>query len=256
MKIKIYGINLYYEEYGSGMPILFLHGFPLDHTIWNPVIPLLEDRARLILPDLRGHGQTSSPDGVYQMAEIAEDMVQFIDELGIEKVILVGHSMGGYAALAFAKNHPSRLAGLGLVSTQAAADSPERRAGRYATIREVETNGTGKLADSMSARLTTRPELIPMIRRIILATNPAGIHGSLMGMAERPDMTDQLSMIKVPAVVIAGEADQINPLEKSEEMARLMPEGRLVVVPGAGHMPMLENPRVVAKAIAGLFKPG
>lgn len=255
MKIDINGIRLFYADQGSGCPILFLHGFPLDHTIWNPVIPLLKDKARLILPDLRGHGQTDSPDSIYSMATIAEDMVRLLDGLGLEKAILVGHSMGGYAALAFAHLYPDRLVGLCLAATQAAADSTERKAGRYATIQEVEQIGTGKLADGMSARLTSRPELVARIRRVILGTTPIGIRGSLMGMAERPDMTAHLAEIKVPAVVIAGELDQINPLEKSEEMARLLPEGHLVLVPGAGHMPMLEAPEWVAEAILGLIRP-
>src|SRR5512144_1307135 len=120
-------VNLAYEEHGEGTPVILTHGFPLNRSIWYPVVPKLSEKVHLILPDLRGHGQSPVPEGVYSMRLLAEDLRALMDQLNIEKVVLAGHSMGGYVSLAFARAYPGRLAGLALVATQAAADSPERR---------------------------------------------------------------------------------------------------------------------------------
>jgi 3-oxoadipate enol-lactonase len=245
--------RFYYEEHGSGFPIILLHGFPLNHTIWQEVVTLLGEDFRVITPDLRGHGRSDCPEGSYTMTLIAKDIAGLMDRFGVEKAVVVGHSMGGYAALAFALAFPERLAGLGLVATQAAADTPERKAGRYASIEVVKRAGVQEMANSMSERLTTRPDLIPAIRAMILSTRPEGVIGSLLGLAERSDLTGQLASIQVPALVVAGDADRVNPIERSREMAMLLPHATLVVIPGAGHMPMMEAPKVVADGLKGLI---
>jgi 3-oxoadipate enol-lactonase len=253
MKLKLNSISFYYEDLGAGIPMVFLHGFPLGHTIWNGVTPLLVNHFRLILPDLRGHGLSDCPEGHYRMPLIADDIAGLMDYLGMDKAILVGHSMGGYASLAFALKYPERLIGIGLIATQAGADSPEQKVGRYSTIEAVNRDGITNLADTMSQRLTSRPDLIPIIRAMILATCPVGVIGSLQGLAERLDVSGELSKIQAPAVVVAGDADKIIPLERSQEMARMLPLGSLVIIPGAGHMPMMEAPQAVAEALIGLI---
>ena len=255
MKVQVNSINLFYEEYGQGVPIILLHGFPLNHLIWNDVVPYLIGQARVITPDLRGHGQSDAPEGVYTMAMLAEDITGLMDALGLARAIVVGHSMGGYAALALALKAPSRVAGIGLVATQAAADTPERKAGRYASVEDVRQWGLRNLAESMSANLTSRGDLQPLVRQMILSTRPEGVIGSLKGMAERPDVTGQLGRIHGPAVVVAGDADKLVPLEKSQTMARGLPDSRLVVISSAGHLPMMEAPREVADALGGLINP-
>jgi pimeloyl-ACP methyl ester carboxylesterase len=152
-------------------------------------------------------------------------------------------------------NIPGRIAGLGLVATQAAADTPERKAARYVSIEEVKQQGVRDLAEEMVEKLTSQPGLIPLVRQVILSTRPEGVIGSLKGLAERQDVSGQLSQIRVPAVVIAGAADKLNSLERSQGIARGLPMGRLVVIPDAGHMPMMEAPRAVADALAGLIRP-
>ena len=119
-------VDLFYNEQGQGTPVILLHGFPFNHTIWQPVMPLLAEHARLIMPDLRGFGQSPVTDGVYSMRLMAEDVVALMDKLGLEKAVLVGHSMGGYISLAFAQAYPNRLLGLGLVATQDSSDLPEK----------------------------------------------------------------------------------------------------------------------------------
>lgn len=247
-------VSLYFEEHGHGTPVVLIHGFPLDHTIWNPLVPLLEGKARLILPDLRGYGKSLVTRGTYDMGLLADDIKEMLDGLNIRQAVLVGHSMGGYVSLAFARCYPERLLGLALVASQAAADTPERRQGRLQTAGEVERRGVKSLAKTMPEKLTTHPDLVEPLRQLILQANPAGVAGALKGMADREDMTRRLSEINVPTLIIAGAQDSLIPLEKSREMERLLPRGWLVEIPNAGHMPMMEAPEMVAEALFRLLE--
>src|SRR5690242_11958198 len=129
-KINVKDIQLAYERRGKGTPLVLLHGYPLDHHLWDEVAPLLEDTFDVILPDLRGFGESTTVDSPYSMDDYASDIAGLLDQLGISKAAIVGHSMGGYAALAFARMYPERVSGLGLVSSQVLADPPERKDGR------------------------------------------------------------------------------------------------------------------------------
>lgn len=247
-------VDLFYEEHGQGIPLIFLHGFPFDHTIWEPLVPFLECEARMILPDLRGFGRSPVTEGVYSMRLLAEDVYQLMNRLGIEKMILVGHSMGGYASLAFAHAYPQHLSGLVLVSTQAAADSPERRQARYKTAESVSHKGARVVASHMVNNLTPKTELLPAIQDLILRAHPSGIIGSLKGMAERNDLTEILADIHIPTVVLAGTNDQLLPMEKMRTLAQMLPKGWLVEIAGSGHMLMMEEPQQVANAICQVIQ--
>jgi 3-oxoadipate enol-lactonase len=248
-------VELYFEEHGNGMPVIFLHGFPFDHTIWEPMIPLLERQARLILPDLRGFGKSPVTEGVYSMRLLAEDIYQLASRLGISQAIVVGHSMGGYVSLAFAHAYPGLVSGLGLVATQAAADNPERRQARYKTAESVAHKGAHIVASTMMVNsLTPKKELIAPINELILRTHPIGIVGALKGMAERPDLTGILADIHVPAVVLYGTSDQLLPQDNVHTLAQMLPLGWLEEIPGAGHMLMLEEPLLVANALRLLLQ--
>jgi 3-oxoadipate enol-lactonase len=252
--IEMHPVELYYEEHGSGLPVIFLHGFPFDHTIWEPVIPLLENQARLILPDLRGFGKSPVTEGVYTMRLLAEDIYQLASRLGISQAILVGHSMGGYVSLAFAHAYPTLLSGLGLLATQAAADTPERRQARYKTAESVAHKGAHIVASAMVNSLTSKKELLAPINELILRTHPLGIVGALKGMAERPDLTGSLADIHVPAVVLAGTADQLLLRNNVDTLAQMLPMGWLEEIPGAGHMLMMEEPQQVAIALGAVIR--
>jgi len=251
MDIKPVELNC--EEVGKGIPVVLVHGFPLDHTIWEPVAEGLKDEARVIMPDLRGHGKSPHTEDVYTMRLLAEDLHALIDRLGLEKVILVGHSMGGYAALAFANAYPARLSALGLVATQADPDSPEKRQGRLVSARETKRRGARFIANGMPAKLTDDLDIQKKMMDLILATRPGAIINSLKGMAERSDANLWLPSIKVPAVVVAGLKDQLVPLERAQTMAQMLSKGWLVEVPDAGHMPMLEKPQAVIDALKQLI---
>jgi 3-oxoadipate enol-lactonase len=246
-------IHLVFEEYGQGLPVIFLHGFPLDHTIWDAIVPLLMDDARLILPDLRGYGGTPATDGVYTMRLMADDVLQLMDTLKLEQAVLVGHSMGGYISLAFAHAYPNRLAGLGLVASQAAVDTTERRQARYQTADEVMRRGMRKLAASMPAKLTDRPELADTLQKMVVKADRRAVAGSLRGMAERADAVDWLAEIRVPALVVAGLRDVLIPAERSKIMAQMLPMGWLVELETAAHMPMMEEPTLTASALHELI---
>ena len=254
MIVHVNQIDLYFEEHGAGTPVVLLHGYPLDHTIWQEVVPTLAEHARVIAPDLRGHGRTDAPEGIYTMRQVADDVAGLLDALEVPRAVVVGHSMGGYAALAFAQAYFQRLLGLGMVASQAEADTPERREGRLVSAREVLQNGMAGIAESMPARLTTQPRLVPILRSLILATRPRGAAGILKGMAERANMTPFLTEITVPAVVIAGALDVLVPLDKSVEMAQKLLDARLVTIPKAGHMPMMEFPDRVAEELVELVR--
>lgn len=247
-------VDLFYEEKGQGIPVVFIHGFPFDHTIWEPLAPLLCDRARIILPDLRGFGKSPVTDAVYTMRLLAEDIVRLLDRLEIEKAVVVGHSMGGYVSLSFAQAYPNRLLGLGLIATQAAADNPERRQSRYKTAESVMHKGARVVAGDMVKTLTRNKALVQPITQLILQAQPAGIVGALKGMAERHDLTGELANIQVPAVVIYGASDQLLPKERAEMMAQMLPKGWLVEVPDTGHMLMMEEPAAVAEPLRQLFE--
>lgn len=244
---------IHYVTLGQGTPLMLVHGFPLNHTIWNETAALLEDGAQVILPDLPGHGQSPVVEPV-SMDSMADGLAAILDALGIEKVVLAGQSMGGYVCLAFARRHPQRLAGLGLVCTQAAADSPEKQLARLAQAEQTLTEGNQRVAESMSTVLTNRPEMATELRRLMSTTPAAGMAAAMRAMAERAEMSAFLPQISVPALVIAGLADAIIPVERAREMAASLPDAQLVELEGVGHSPMMEAPQATAEALLGLLK--
>src|SRR5438045_567393 len=136
-KANVNGIDLTYTRHGAGTPLVLLHGYPLDGSVWSEVVPLLQDRFDLIIPDLRGFGESSREVAPHSLDDYASDIAGLLDRLNIQKTAIAGHSMGGYVALAFARLYPERVSALGLVSSQAAADTPERKQGRYDTVAQI-----------------------------------------------------------------------------------------------------------------------
>lgn len=254
MKIRVNGFDMNCREMGDGIPLVLLHGYPLNNTIWDAVAERMQGQVRLILPDLRGFGESSVPEGVYTMRQMSSDVARLLDALEVHTAVVAGHSMGGYVTLAFAKAFPDRLAGLAMVCSQAGADSAERKAGRLTTAGEVARQGTAAIARPMAEGLTTDPAQVGGLEQMILRTSPRGVIGALKGMAEREDLTGFLPHIEVPALVVAGEMDAFVPLVKAEEMALRMKDSRLVRIAGAGHMPMLEAPAKIAAALLDLVE--
>lgn len=246
--------KLFYKEFGQGKPLICLHGYPLDHSIWLPLVEGLQVRVRLILPDLRGHGRSPAPEGIYSMEGMAGDVLGMMDDLKIEKAVIAGHSMGGYVALALAREHPERLSGLALVASHCHADLPEKAQARLATAEQVEKEGSAAfLADSMVPNLTKNEGVQQQVREMITHANPLGVAGVSRGMAQRSATCGLLAELQVPAVIIAGEEDALISLDVAREMAKRLPKPWLEVVPAAGHMPMLEKPDTVGEVLLHLI---
>jgi pimeloyl-ACP methyl ester carboxylesterase len=231
------------------VPLVLLHGYPLDHTIWDEVAPLLQKKFDLILPDLRGFGQSDLVESQYTIVDMAADIVALLDELGIENTYIAGHSMGGYVALAFASNYTKRALGLGLVSSQALADTPERKAGRYATADEIMRTGVEPVAESMSPKLTPDERVQAFVRRLIAAQRPAGLANALKAMAERFDSSGMIPSLKIPVVVVHGAQDELIPVDRAREIKAALAQVYLAELPGTGHMPMMEKSQETAEAL-------
>ncbi len=242
-------VELYCEDRGKGpLPLVLVHGFPFEHSLWNEVAAQLESETRLLLPDLRGYGLSPAPEGIYTMEAMAADLKVLLDRLGIQRVALAGHSMGGYVALAFAEAYPERLAGLAMVMSAAAADAPERKTARYQQAEEIARQGVGILEGSLE-RYSPVAEARERVRGWMRRARPVAVQGALMGMAERPDRLEVLAGLRVPVEIISGDLDVLIPMERSREMAEKLWDGNLTILPGAGHMPMLEMPASTAAAL-------
>jgi 3-oxoadipate enol-lactonase len=248
---------LSYSDDGPGRAVVLLHGFPLSRAMWVEQIPDLGAMYRVIAPDLRGHGGSPAPEGVYTMDEMADDVIQTLDSLHIsEPVVLGGLSMGGYVALSLILRYPQRVRALMLMDTQAGADSVEAAATREGTAKAVlEAGGAAPIVDPMMGRLFSpltrerRPERLTPLREVMEQTTARGIAGALRGMAIRPDRRADLARISVPTLVLVGEDDVITPPAVARSLAEAIPGAHLEVIPEAGHMAPYENPSVVNAAI-------
>jgi pimeloyl-ACP methyl ester carboxylesterase len=249
IKTKVNGIAMAYERYGKGTPLVLLHGYPLDHTIWEPVVPLLENNFDMILPDLRGFGESQAPAKTYGMADFAADIAALLSSLNIWQAGIAGHSMGGYVALAFARAYPQRTLGLGLVASQVLADSPEKKAGRYQEADDILAHGVREVAEGMSVKLTTKSDLQGWLKELILRQRPEGLAGALRAMADRSDSSALLLGSDFPVVLIHGLVDKLIPIERARSVKVAVPNAHLAEIPDVGHMPMMEAPQMVAQAL-------
>ena len=248
-KVNIDGVNLSYARRGEGTPLVLIHGYPLDHSIWAEVAPLLEHDFDLIIPNLRGFGDSDVMEADDSIIDYASDIAGLLTHLKIQKAYLAGHSMGGYVALAFARTYPERVQGLAMISSQMAADPPDRKQGRYATAKQVVEQGVGVVVEAMTAKLSTDPRIQDFVRELISSQQPLGIFSALYAMADRPDSSDIFAAFPFPVVIVHGDADMLIPVERGREMKAALGSAHYVELPGAGHMPMMENPRGVADAL-------
>ena len=223
--------------------LLFLHGFPFGPRLWSRQREFFEARGfRTAAPDLR---LETSPATMERMAETA---VREMDAAGMERAVVVGFSMGGYAALAMTAHHPERVAGLVLTDTRAGSDTEEGKANRKKLAETVLEKGPAAAVDALLGKLLSpataegRPDIVREAERMMLEASPAAIAAASLGMAERPDRSALLPGIRVPALVIVGEDDRITPPSEARAMAAAIPGGKLHMIPKAGHLSMLERP--------------
>lgn len=257
--IQVDGVKLAYVDVGEGDPIVFLHGFPLSHAMWRGQIEIFSETHRVIAPDLRGHGQSDVTDGTVTMREMADDVAKLLDAINaMEPVTLCGLSMGGYVAWEFWRRHRARLSRLILCDTRSVADTEQVSRARQMMAAQVEVAGDAGAqiaADAMLAKLMApqaydeQCELVDFVQQMILDTQPKGIAATQRGMSERIDMTQLLSQIDVPALVLCGVMDGISPPEEMQSFAEAMPDARFVAIGAAGHLAPLEQPFATNNAI-------
>ena len=247
-RVEIPGATLNVLDVGEGTPILFVHGFPLDHTMWRFQIADLAKDFRCIAPDLRGFGLSTVTEGKVTMEQFADDMAALLDALQItEQIVFCGLSMGGCIAWQFIRRHAQRLKSLILCDTRAVPDPPEVAANRLKMANDVVEQGPSIVANAMLPRLfaaetaQTQPALIDDLRQVMLRTNPHGIAAAARGMAERADACPWLPSISVPSLVIVGEHDVISTAVEMHTIAAAIPQSQIEVLPNAGHMAPLEN---------------
>ena len=245
--VRINDIQMAYTDTGVGRPIVLIHGYPFNRSLWNEQVAALSNSYRIIVPDLRGFGESESSPGPATMNRMAEDVAQLMDHLEITRAVVGGLSMGGYVALAFYKQFPSRVRALILADTRAQADTAEAKQTRAQQAEKALAEGMAGIADAMLPKLLTpetvskRPEIVKRVRDMMLKTKPEGAAGALLGMAERDDQTELLSKISAKTLIVVGAEDALTPAADSEKMHHAIAGSRLVVLENAGHVSNLER---------------
>ena len=246
-RINIGGVDIRYADKGSGPVVLFLHAFGLSLRMWDEQ-EALSDRFRIVRFDARGHGGSGLGDALLTMDRIADDAANLIEQLRLGPVILVGCSMGGYAAFAFAQKHAALLRGLILVDTRAGADSAEGRRGRGDLAARVVKEGAQAALDFFLPRVfgestkKGRADVVARFKEMVLATTPRGISDALHGIAARGDSTAFLREIRVPTLVVCGEEDGLTPRAEAEIIQRGIKGAELAMISKSGHLPSMETP--------------
>jgi pimeloyl-ACP methyl ester carboxylesterase len=255
-RVSVGDVELAVHDVGAGQPILLIHGFPLDHSMWDRQVEQLSSRSRVLAVDLRGFGKSDVTAGTVSMEQFADDLAGLLDGLGVrEPVVLCGLSMGGCIAWQFIRKYPHRVKALIACDTRVVADTADGAEGRFKTAEKALSTGAVVVAEAMIPKLfadQTRensPAIVESTRQVILKTKPDGLAAGLRGLATRPDVTKQAHQCQLPTLAIVGEHDVISTVEEMRGWSTAMPNAQLVVVPGAGHMAPLENPQVVNDAI-------
>lgn len=241
------GIEIGYDDVGTGMPVAFIHGFPHNRTLWAPQVSALVDRARCIALDLRGFGE-SSRNGPFTIDQYADDVAMLLGMLGIERTVVAGLSMGGYIAFAFWRRHREMVRALVLADTRAGADNEETRAKRLSLIDLARSRGSEAVADGQIAGMIgkstreKRPALIDDVHRMLASAPVDGICGALEAMIGRIDSTPTLPTIDVPTLVVVGAEDVLTPVSEAEILHDAIRGSRMEVIEQAGHVSNLERP--------------
>lgn len=247
--------EIVYWILGDGPAVVLLHPFPANHEFWLPVAEELSSRYRLILPDLRGHGESEVGDGPATMTKHATDLVRVMEDARVSRAPLIGVSIGGYILFEFWRKHRDRIAALGLCNTKAPADNGEGRAGRLQAANDVLERGTEPFLQSMVSRVLakttqeTRPDLVQGALRMMRQMSPEDIAQVQRGMAERPDSIDILKTINVPTLLVTGAEDVFTGINEAELMRQHIAGSQLKVIPKAGHYSPWEQPGEAVKLL-------
>jgi pimeloyl-ACP methyl ester carboxylesterase len=254
-RIKSGDAEIVYWMLGDGPPVVLLHPFPADHESWLPVAEALATRYRVILPDLRGHGESGVGEGPATMDKHTSDIVRVMDDADIGRAPLIGVSIGGYVLFEFWRRQRGRVAALGLCNTKALADGAEARAARLAAANDVLERGTEPFFETMIPRLLgkttreTRPDLVDGALRRMRKMSPDDVAQVQRGMAERPDSVETLKTINVPTLLVTGDEDILTGVNEAELMRRHIAGSQLRVIPKAGHYSPWEQPEEATRLL-------
>ncbi|MGA8765275.1 MAG: alpha/beta hydrolase [Candidatus Sulfotelmatobacter sp.] len=260
-QIKSGDVEIIYRVLGDGSPVVLLHPFPANHEFWLPVAQSLATRYRVVLPDLRGHGDSGVGEGPATVEKHAADIAHVMDHADIGRAPLVGVSIGGYALFEFWRRHRGRVAALGLCNTKAPADAAEARAARLQAANDVLDRGTGPFFESMIPRLlgkTTRemrPDLVDSALRMMRKMSAEDVAQVQRGMAERPDSVETLKTINVPTLLVTGEEDILTGISEAELMRQHISGSQLRIIPKAGHYSSWERPEEAGKLLRQFLDP-
>jgi len=251
----INNFNMFYIEQGNGIPIVFIHGFPLSGKIWDFQTPVIESNARVIVPDLRGFGQSEFTDTEYSMELFASDIKALLDTMNIKQVVIAGISMGGYIAFAFYRLFPASVKAMILLDTRAGTDSEEGKKSRIDLARRAHNGEIEQIAEEWITKLLapatikSKSYVVNKLRNIITSTNPEIIARASLAMMKRQDSTTLLKDISCPVLIITGEHDRLTPIEEARAMAVSIKGARIEVIKDAGHLTCLEAPEQVNNLI-------
>jgi 3-oxoadipate enol-lactonase len=254
-KLKSGDAEIVYWTFGSGPPVVLLHPFPANHEFWLPVADALSTRYRLILPDLRGHGDSEIGEGPATMEKHAADLARVLDAANVGRAPLIGVSIGGYVLFEFWRKHRGRVAALGLCNTKAPADGPEARAGRLQAANDILDRGTEPFFESMIPKLfgkttrETRPDLVDAAVGMMRKMSPEDVAQVQRGMAARPDSVETLKTINVPTLLVTGDEDILTGVSEAELMRQHVANSQLRVIPKAGHYAPWEQPEDAARIL-------
>jgi 3-oxoadipate enol-lactonase len=255
MQVRSNDTDIVYRVQGDGPPVVLLHPFPVNHRFWLPVAARLSPQYKLVMPDLRGMGDSAPGDGPATMAKHAEDVRRVCDDARIGKAVFVGVSIGGYLLFEFWRRFRERVAALGFCNTRAGADSDEGRKAREASAKQIEERGTEVFVDNLIPKLlgeTTRrnrPDIVAEARRMVLVSSGKGLIANQLGMAARPDSIPTLATIDVPTLCVGAAEDIPAPTAEIERIHQGIRGSKLGIVNQAGHFAALERPEDFAEIL-------
>lgn len=248
LKVLVNGFDLSYDDIGEGsLPVIFLHGYPFDKTMWQHQLDFLKSTHRVLACDIRGFGESKDEESPLSMDIFAEDLIAFMDALTIGSAIICGLSMGGFIALNALNKYPDRFEALILCDTQCIADTAEVKEKRAQIIKEIELDGVTKFNEGFiksvfcSDSFSQKKELVKNLHRVVFANSPQIIINGLRALAERSETCSTLDEIKIPTLIICGKEDEVTPLAQSEFMHHAIKNSTLQVIDNAGHVSNLEQ---------------
>jgi len=245
---------MFYKEMGDGFPLVLIHGFPLDHSIWNECMISLSKKFRVIAPDLHGFGKSTDTPANSSMAGMAHSIQTLLIRMGIEQVALCGHSMGGYSALSFAEQFPASLRNLILISSHIFSDSEEIKKSRFSTMEVITKVGAKNALANMPGKLSDQPKTQQFCMNLLQKIKDRSATISLKAMAERRDAIGVWKELEDRAMVLAGDSDNFLPIGTIREMEAINPLSSVKIFEGVGHLPMLDIPNIVSAEIIEIFK--